>query len=146
MKKTVNIYLSEEQFFRRIWLKRAVSKIVKVCTQETTIETIKVCKNLFEVRKRIAVVSPWNLYYLHVDLANEAELAEIQLIRQKDPSGKIVLFVENVWNLSVLFEKGLSVLDYQELDCPKEQQVKTVKEAYLHLLLQVKNNLQQKID
>ncbi|MHC5227877.1 hypothetical protein ACYSNW_06305 [Enterococcus sp. LJL99] len=141
MKKTVNIYFSEERFFRRIWLKRVLTKIVRMYSKGTTIETIKVCKNLFEVRKKIAVVSPWNLYYLHVDLANEEELAKIKAIRQKDPLGKIVLFVENTWNLGVLFEKGLSVLDYQKMNSPKEQQIKTIKEAYVHLLIQVDNDL-----
>lgn len=140
MKKTVNIYLSEKRFFRRIWLKRVLNKIVRMYSKGTTIETIKVCKNLFEVRKKIAVVSPWNLYYLHVGLANEEELAEIKSIRQKDPLGKIVLFVENAWNLGILFEKGLSVLDYQEMNSPKEQQVKTIEEAYLYILSQVEND------
>ena len=142
MKKIVNIYLSEKKLFRRIWLKRVLTKLVKMYTKGTTIETIKVCENLFEVRKKIGVVSPWNLYYMHVDLANEDELAEIKSIRQKDPLGKIVLFVENAWNLNVFFEKGLSVLDYQEINSLRALQIKTIKEAYLHLLLQVENDLQ----
>ena len=120
-------------------MERELTNILKKHNNGTTIESIRVCKELLEVKEKLAISGPYNIYCLHVDLASDKDLSAVKLIRQKDPFGKIVLFVENVECLNVLFEVGVSVLDYREINSSIDSQIELIRETYLHLLLQKEN-------
>lgn len=127
----VTIFISDPSFFRRLWLKRAAKKIGAQC--DTTMDCIRTCKTLCEVEQKISSSKTNNLYFLHADLNSEKDLADLKKIREKDCFGRIVLFVENVENLEVLFERGLTVLDYQKINSPKQEQIEKVEDIYKHL-------------
>lgn len=133
MKIFVNIFISDTSFFRRFWLKKATKKIAAQC--ETTKDYIQTCKTLIEVKQKLAFSGPNNLYILHVDLNSEEDLADLKKIREKDCLGKFVLFVENVENLGVLFEKGIVALDYKEMNSPRQEQIEKIEEIYNYLFL-----------
>lgn len=137
MKTTVNIFISDPSFFRRIWLKRMVQKTTE--QYKITSDYIQTFRTLLEVKQRLAVLSTNNLYFLRMDLNSEKDLADLKKIREKDRLGKIVLFVEHVENLDVLMKNTLAVSDYREIESSKQQQIATIEGAYGHLIEQIRH-------
>lgn len=122
----MNIYLSETNLLKRMYLKYLLKKYLSSYRKKTI--RIYATSKLSRLRANIGLAAPSNIYFLSVDLSKDYELQTLKEIRYKDPLGHIVLFTLNTNLLEKLFTHKLCVLDYLDQHSSKEKYKGTIKE------------------
>ncbi|MGL4382816.1 MAG: hypothetical protein ACRCTA_03770 [Bacilli bacterium] len=125
------IIISDSSFARRIWVGRIISKNLK---KNNSINIILVFfKDLNEILNSFRIISEKNIYILYVDLDSETEILNLKSISRNDPFAKIFIVCKNTQNLGVLLRNNIPVLDYYEIDCPKDYKIKQIEHLCSYL-------------